>query len=87
MDPTTAFWYIAGVIFLLVALQVLARPIEICLKIVGNSIAGGLALWLINGVGGLIGLQLALNPASAAIVGLLGIPGLVGLGAMRLILG
>lgn len=87
MESTTVFWYVAGVILLLIALQALARPIEICLKIVGNSIAGGLVLWLLNAVGGLVGFHLALNPASAAIVGLLGLPGLLGLGAMRLILG
>lgn len=87
MGPTTAFWYVAGVVMLLIALQVLARPMEICLKILGNSIAGGVVLWVINAVGGLVGIHLALNPASAAIVGILGIPGLVGLGAMRLILG
>lgn len=87
MDLTTAFWYTLGLFVLLLLLQVLAKPLEVMFKVLGSSIAGGLALWGINLVGGAVGFHLALNPVSAMVAGMFGIPGVVGLGAMRLILG
>ncbi|HWI66263.1 MAG TPA: pro-sigmaK processing inhibitor BofA family protein [Symbiobacteriaceae bacterium] len=87
MNLTTAFWYAVGIIAALVLIQAFARPIEILARVLGNSIVGGVALWLLNALGGYAGFHLALNPASAAITGLLGIPGVVSLVLMRRILG
>jgi inhibitor of the pro-sigma K processing machinery len=87
MDLTTAFWYVVGLFVLLLLLQLLAKPLEITLKLAGSSLAGGIALWGMNLAGGVVGFHLALNPVSAAIAGTLGIPGVVSLGLMRLILG
>lgn len=87
MDVNTAFWYAMGVIFLLLLLHLLAKPIEVAMRMVGSSLVGGLALWLINLVGGLVGFHLGLNPISAAVVGVLGFPGLLGLSLLRVILG
>ncbi|HEY3365267.1 MAG TPA: pro-sigmaK processing inhibitor BofA family protein [Symbiobacteriaceae bacterium] len=86
MDVTTALWYVAGVVVLLLLLQVLARPLAFLLKVLGNSLAGGVVLWLVNLVGATLGFHLALNPVTAVVVGLLGLPGLAGLGIMRLLL-
>lgn len=87
MDVTEAGWYAGGLLLLLVALQVLAKPLAVCLRLVGSSVAGGLVLWGLNLVGGLAGFHVGLNPVSAAIVGLLGLPGLLSLGLVRWILG
>jgi inhibitor of the pro-sigma K processing machinery len=87
MDVTTAFWYAAGVILLLVALQVLAQPLEMLFRVVGNSIIGGLGLSAINLAAGLFHFHLTLNPVTAVVVGMLGVPGLVALGFIRAILG
>lgn len=87
MDLSSAVGYVVGLIALLIALQVLAKPLEWTARIVGNSIAGGLGIWLVNLIGGLVGFHLGLNPVSAVVVGLLGVPGLVALGVMRWILG
>lgn len=86
MDLTTAFWYATGIVVLLLLLRVLARPVEILLRIAVNSIAGGLAIWGINLLGSPVGLHLALNPAAAIVAGVLGFPGVVSLGLIRLIL-
>jgi inhibitor of the pro-sigma K processing machinery len=86
MALSTAFWYVGGLFALLLLLQVLARPLEVLLRVAGSSITGGLALWVINLAGAPVGFHLALNPASAAIAGMLGLPGVVALGLMRLIL-
>lgn len=86
MDLITACWYAAGIIALLVLLQVLAKPLELMLKMVASSLVGGIGLWVLNALGGLVGFHLALNPVSAAIAGLLGVPGVASLALMRLIL-
>jgi inhibitor of the pro-sigma K processing machinery len=87
VEATTAFWYVAGLFALLLVLRVLAKPLAVLLRVAGSSIAGGLGLWVINQAGRPFGFHLALNPASAAIAGMLGIPGVVALGMIRLILG
>ena len=87
MDLSTAIWYVAGIFALLALLQLLAQPLELVFRALGNSIIGGLALVVMNLVGAYVGFHVGLNPISAAIVGLLGVPGFVALGAMRMILG
>lgn len=87
MDVGTAFWYAMGLIFVLLLLHVLAKPLELVLRVLGSSIVGGIALWLVNLAGGIIGFHIGLNPVSAVVVGVLGIPGLLGLGLLRAILG
>lgn len=86
MALTTTIWYAAGLILLLLLLHLLAKPLEVALRVVGSSLIGGLALWLLNLAWGLAGFHIGLNPASALVVGLLGLPGLVGLGLLRLFL-
>lgn len=87
MDVNTAFWYAMGLIFVLLLLHLLAKPLEVLLRVLGSSLVGGLALWSINLVGGLAGFHIGLNPVSAVVVGVLGVPGLLGLGLFRVILG
>lgn len=87
MDLNTAFWYAMGLIAILMLLHVLSKPLEVALRVLGSSVVGGLALWVVNLVGGLVGFHIGLNPVSAVIVGVLGVPGLVGLGVLRAILG
>jgi inhibitor of the pro-sigma K processing machinery len=84
MDMTAAFWYAAGIILLLVLLQLLARPLAILIRVLGYSILGGLAIGALNLVGQFLGFHVALNPVSALIVGILGLPGLAGLSILRL---
>lgn len=87
MDVDTAFWYAMGLIFVLLLLHVLAKPLELMLRVLGSSIVGGMALWLVNLAGGVVGFHIGLNPVTAAVVGVLGVPGLLGLGILRVILG
>jgi inhibitor of the pro-sigma K processing machinery len=87
MDLNTAFWYALGIIFILLLLHLLAKPMEVLLRVLGSSIVGGLALGLVNLVGGLAGFHIGLNPVTAVVVGVLGVPGLLGLGLLRVILG
>lgn len=87
MDMTTAFWYVAGVMLLLILVQVFARPLEWLVRALASSIVGGVALWALNLLGGLLHFQVGVNPVSAAVAGVLGVPGVVALMLMRMILG
>ncbi len=59
--------YVIGYLFLV--------PLKFLLKLILNSILGGVAILLINLIGGIWGFHLALNVFSSIIVGILGIPG------------
>ncbi|NLO83476.1 MAG: pro-sigmaK processing inhibitor BofA [Clostridiales bacterium] len=69
--------YAVGLVLLYVVGWLLLVPLRIILKFIYNAIIGGIILWLLNLVGGLIGITVAINPVTALIVGFLGIPGLI----------
>lgn len=52
-------------------------PMKIVIKLLVNSAVGGLAVLILNAIGGAFGIHIALNFVTAAIVGILGVPGLV----------
>lgn len=87
MDLTSAFWYVVGIVAVLVFIQVFSRQLEMLLRVLGNSILGGLALWVVNAVGAPAGFHVALNPVSAVLAGLLGVPGVVSMVIARRFLG
>jgi len=60
----------------LAALVLLRRPLGLLLRLLARSALGLGALWLFNLAGGLIGVQVGLNPFTALTMGLLGLPGL-----------
>ena len=70
--------FIIGRIFIL--------PIKWILKIVFNSILGGVLIWIINLVGGMWGFHIGLNIYTSLLVGILGIPGAVFLIVVKLLL-
>lgn len=66
-----------GLFLLYVVAYILYVPLKIMFRLTYNAIIGGLVLWLVNLVAGFFGLSVAINPVTALIAGLLGIPGLV----------
>ena len=63
----------AALIFLLFV--ILKFPVKLLFRLIINTIVGFAALFLINIAGGLIGVSVAVNWLNAAIVGVLGLPG------------
>lgn len=63
--------------------QALWGPLRILLRLLFRAALGGLALFLIDLAASSWGWSLGLNPASAALVGVLGLPGLLLLGAFK----
>lgn len=85
MDLNTALYYGAGLLILLITLQVLAAPAEFVFRLAFQAAMGGGSLWVLNAVAAPLGFHIGLNPVSAALVGLLGLPGLLGLSLISLI--
>jgi inhibitor of the pro-sigma K processing machinery len=69
--------YALGLILLYIAGWLLLVPLKMLLKFIFNGIIGGIVLWVLNLVGGLIGVTVAINPVTALLVGFLGIPGVI----------
>ncbi|WHH57105.1 pro-sigmaK processing inhibitor BofA family protein [Petroclostridium sp. X23] len=68
--------YVFGLILLYFVGWILLVPLKIVIKLLYNSILGGIALVIINFFGGFIGVHVGINPLTALIVGVLGIPGM-----------
>mgnify|MGYP000214914396 CR=1 FL=1 len=82
---TAILAYAVGIILLYILGRVLLFPMKVILKLVYNSILGGMALLAINFVGSFFRFHIALNLLSALIAGILGIPGIILLVVLKLI--
>ena len=61
-------------------------PIKKVLKLVINSILGGVTIFLINLIGGIWGFHIGLNIFTSILVGLLGVPGVICLIVVKLLI-
>ncbi len=86
MDLSVVIVIAAIVLAVIVVLRLLAKPIKFVFKLLINTALGFILLWLINFFGGGIGLTLELSLLNALVVGLLGIPGVLLLLAIRFLL-
>ncbi len=86
MDIWVIAAYALGLVVLILLIRFFLLPFKILLKLIYNALLGGVILILFNYLGGLIGFTLALNAVSAFVAGLLGIPGVILLIALKLIL-
>lgn len=80
------FTYLACICFLIIFGKVFIVPIKKVLKLVINSILGGVAIFLINLIGGIWGFHIGLNIFTSILVGLLGLPGAVCLVIIKLLI-
>ena len=84
---TNIITYLACICFLFIFGRIFIVPIKKILKLIINSILGGLTIFLINLVGGIWGFHIGLNIFTSIVVGLLGIPGTVALIIVKLLVG
>ena len=87
MENNTILIYIACICFLFLFGRIFILPIKSILKLVFNSILGGLLIGLINLVGSIFSFNIGLNYITAIVVGILGIPGAILLVILKLFLG
>ena len=79
--------YLACICFLFIFGRIFIVPIKKILKLIINSILGGLTIFLINAVGASFGFHIGLNFFTSILVGLLGLPGAVCIVIVKLLLG
>lgn len=72
---TTAVIILIALLALL-ALIVFRKPTKFILRLLLSTVLGFIALFVINFLGGLIGISIAVNWINAAVVGILGLPGI-----------
>ena len=61
----------------MVAYEFTEKYIISIIKLIGNSIVGGIIIFLINLIGANFGFHIGLNIGTALVVGILGIPGAI----------
>lgn len=86
MDQATLIAYLAGIIVIFLIGRIFIIPLKIILKLILNSILGGILILLINLIGETWGFHLGLNIITAVFIGLLGIPGSIVLILLKLLI-
>lgn len=86
MNISVMVSYLVGMLVLYLGARLLLVPLRVVTKLLVNGIVGGILLALFNLGGSYWGLYLAINPLTAMIAGLLGIPGVFLLVALRYVL-
>ncbi len=77
MDYSVVFAFLFGLLLIYVVVRLFYLPMRWLLVVLYNGLIGGVVLWLLNLVGSVVGLHIAINPLTALIAGFLGIPGVV----------
>ena len=76
MEPlqfSTIVGYILGLLVLFVVTRILFKPLKVFVRLLANSILGVLLMLLINALP--FGLYIGINPITALVTGILGVPG------------
>ena len=79
--------YLACICFIFIFGRIFIVPIKKILKLVLNSVLGGLIIFIINLIGAHFGFHIGLNIFTSVLVGLLGLPGAVCLIIVKLLIG
>lgn len=87
MDETAILAYLSGIIIVFLLGRLFIVPIKKILKVLLNSILGGVLIFIINFIGGIWNFHIGLNIITAMFVGLLGIPGSIVLIFLKLLMG
>lgn len=85
MDSTSLsiIIYVAGLIFVIVMARLFSKPIKIILRLCLNSVLGCVIIVLVNTF---TTIQIGINPITAAVCGVLGLPGAALLVALKLLI-
>ena len=83
---TNLLTYVACICFLFIFGKIFIVPIKKVMKLVINSVLGGIAIFLINLIGANFGFHIGLNIFTSILVGLLGLPGAVCLVIVKLLI-
>ena len=87
VDFNNIITYIVCIAFLFIFSKIFIFPIKTIIKLVINSILGGIIIFLINLVGAFFNFHIGLNLITSIFVGILGIPGATVIIIIKLLLG
>jgi len=74
---STILVYILAVLGICLIAKIFSAPIKLVMKLLANAIVGGIALIIINWIGGFFSFHIDLNFITALITGALGVPGII----------
>ena len=74
MDFSTILIILGCIIGLWFVGKIFSIPLKAILKLITNSVLGGLLIFIINLIGGAFNFHVGLNVVTAILVGILGIP-------------
>ncbi|MBR2786617.1 MAG: pro-sigmaK processing inhibitor BofA family protein [Clostridia bacterium] len=86
MDIDSIIIYSACIIVVIIVGKVFALPLKKVVKLLLNSALGGILIYIINVVGSSFNFHIGLNIGTVIFAGILGVPGVVLLVALKLIL-
>ena len=69
--------YMFGLFVIYICIWMFIKPLKWLFKIALNSLFGAALLTVINWIGGFAGISIGVNLITAAIVGILGVPGII----------
>lgn len=78
--------FLACICFIFLVGKIFILPIKKLLKLVLNSILGGILIYIINLVGASFGFHIGLNLFTSITIGILGIPGAIVLILIKLLI-
>ena len=76
-DSLSIAVYIGALVLVIVLARVFAKPFKFILRLLLNSVLGIALIMLINSFSAQTSLFIGINPVTAAVCGLLGIPGVL----------
>lgn len=79
--------YLACICFIFIIGRIFIVPIKKILKLILNSVLGGIVIYVINLVGANFGFHIGLNIINSIVIGVLGLPGAVCLVVVKLLVG
>ena len=79
--------YLTCICLIFIFGRIFIVPIKKILKLIINSVLGGIVIFLINIVGANFGFHIGLNLVTSILIGILGFPGVVCLIIVKLLIG
>ncbi len=86
IDFSIVLFFGLGLVLLYLTGWLLLAPLRFIMKFIVSGLLGALFLVIINLIGGIFNVTIAINPLSALIAGYFGLPGIILLFVLKLIL-
>ena len=86
MDFNSVITFVACIIFILIFGKIFIWPLKNIVRLIFNSVLGGILIYIINIIGSSFNFHIGLNMITSILVGLLGVPGAILLIILKIIL-